>query len=74
MCHRGFEVRGPWQKVQPLLEPRFVTNGAKVGPKAVSVRCKCFIFVSELLKSAFVSVLELYEVVLLEVCGKSLWG
>ena len=56
MYHKGFEVKGPWQRVQPLLEPRFVTNGAKVGPKAVSVRRKCFIFLRELLKSAFVSV------------------
>ena len=32
-----------------------LTNGAKVGPKAVSVRRKCFIFVRELPKSAFVS-------------------
>ena len=44
-----------WQRVQLLPEPRFVTNGAKVGPKFVSLRRKCFKFLRELLKLAFVS-------------------
>ena len=30
--------------MQPLPEPRFVTIGAKVGPKVVSVRRKWFVF------------------------------
>ena len=56
MFHRGLEVKGAWQSIQPLLEPHFVTIGAKVGPKAVTVTRKCFIFLRELLKIAFVSV------------------
>ena len=56
MCHRGLEVKEAWQSIQPLLEPHFVMNGAKVGPKAVIIRHKCFIFLRELLKIAFVSV------------------
>ena len=31
-------VKGPWQRMQPLPKLRFVTFGAKVGPKAVTVR------------------------------------
>ena len=56
MCHRGLEVRGPWQNIHPLLEPHFVMIGTKVGPKAVTVKRKCFIFLRELVKIAFVSV------------------
>ena len=56
MCHRGLEVKGAWQSIQPLSEPHFVTIGAKVGPKAVTVRHECFIFLRELLKIAFVSI------------------
>ena len=56
MCYRGLEVKGPWHNIHPLPEPHFVTIGAKVGPKAVTVRRKCFIFLKELVKIAFVSV------------------
>ena len=56
MCHRGLEVRGPWQNINPLPEPHFVTIGAKVVPKVVTVKGKCFIFLRELVKIAFVSV------------------
>ena len=45
----------PSQRMQPLLEPWFVTIRAKVGPKVVFVRCKWFIFLRELLRLAFVS-------------------
>ena len=56
MCHGGLEVKGASQSIQPLSEPHFVMFGAKVGPKAVTVRHECFIFLRELLKIAFVSV------------------
>ena len=56
MCHRGLGVSGPWQNIHPLPEPHFVTIGAKVGPKAVTIRRKCFIFLRELVKIAFVSI------------------
>ena len=56
MCYRGLEVKGHWQNLHPLPEPHFVSIGAKVGPKVVTVRRKCFIFLRELVKIAFVSV------------------
>ena len=40
MCYRGLEVKGHWQNIHPLSEPHFVSIGAKVGPKAVTVRRK----------------------------------
>ena len=42
--------------MQPLLEPWFVTIGAKVGPKVVPSGSKCFIFLRELVKIAVVSI------------------
>ena len=41
--------------MQPLPKPQFVTIGAKVGSKVVSVRRKWFVFFRELLKIAIVS-------------------
>ena len=73
MCHRGLEVKGAWQSIQPLSEPGFVTFGAKVDPKAVTVRRKCFIFLRELLKIAFVciwsSIKRIIEKFMENLCG-----
>ena len=51
-----WKSKGPGKVYNPLSEPPFVRIGAKVGPKAITVRCKCFTFLRELLKIAFVSV------------------
>ena len=74
MCHSGFEVKGPWQRMQPLPEPRFVTISAKVGPKVVSVRRKWFIFLRELLKIAFVSVWSSMEWFILKFVENLCWA
>ena len=51
-----WKSKGPGKVYNPLSEPHLATIGAKVGPKAVTIRHKCFTFLRELLKIAFVSI------------------
>ena len=51
-----WKSKGPGKVYNPLSEPNLATIGAKVGPKAITVRRECFTFLRELLKIAFVSV------------------
>ena len=53
---KDWKSKGPGKVYNPLSEPHLATIGAKVGPKAVTVRPYCSTFLRELEKIAFVSV------------------